>query len=247
MTRIGYFVLDEIDWPDVARSLTVPVWWRRPDAWAPAASSWREGGFFSQYSEFPPGYAVPLHRHDHDEMIVLLDGSCTMSDGRALGTHDWVVLTAGFEYGFTVGEDGMVFLTIRAGRATTTRYATEERVRSARAHLVSAASSSASRRAGGGSRRRAARPPRRRASAEQAFAFARRRRLRVGGREARRREADQDLAAVGGIRRARHQAGALEPIEDLRHAAARAQHDLGELARRHAVRLADSCSTRSTE
>ena len=89
---------------------------------APAASSWRsgEGGFFSQYSEFPPGYTVPLHRHDHDEMIVLLDGGCTMSRRSSLGAHDSVVLTAGFEYGFTAGDDGMVFLTIRAGRATTT-------------------------------------------------------------------------------------------------------------------------------
>ena len=110
-------------------------WWRRPDAWGARRKflARGEGGFFSQYSEFPPGYAVPLHRHDHDEMIVLLDGSCTMSDGRALGTHDSVVLTAGFEYGFTAGEDGMVFLTIRAGRADHDPDVTEERVRSARA------------------------------------------------------------------------------------------------------------------
>ena len=119
----SYFVLDEIDWPDELRAATAP---RELVEEARRAGARRkflargEGGFFSQYSEFPPGYSVPLHRHDHDEMIVLLDGSCTMSDGRALGTHDSVVLTAGFEYGFTAGNDGMVFLTIRAGRATTT-------------------------------------------------------------------------------------------------------------------------------
>ena len=71
-------------------------------------------------SEFPAGYTVPTHSHDHDEMIVLLDGSCTMTDGRTLGTHDSVVLHAGFEYGFTAGDDGMVFLTIRGGRSSTT-------------------------------------------------------------------------------------------------------------------------------
>ena len=79
-----------------------------------------EGGFHSQYSEFPPGYAVPLHSHDHDELILLLDGSCTMSDGQVLGRHDSVVLHGGSEYGFTAGETGMVFVTIRGGRSTTT-------------------------------------------------------------------------------------------------------------------------------
>ena len=79
-----------------------------------------DGGFYSQYSEFPPGYAVPLHSHDHDELIVLLGGTCTMSDGRTLGTHDSMVLRAGLEYGFTVGPDGMLFMTIRGGRSTTT-------------------------------------------------------------------------------------------------------------------------------
>ncbi len=79
-----------------------------------------EGGFFSQYSEFPPGYTVPAHSHDHDEMIVVLDGSCTMFDGHTLERHDSVVLHAGFEYGFTAGDDGMLFLTIRGGKSTIT-------------------------------------------------------------------------------------------------------------------------------
>ena len=79
-----------------------------------------EGGFFSQYSEFPPGYAVPLHSHDHDELILLLGGSCTMSDGQVLHRHDSMVLRAQSEYGFTAGDDGMVFVTIRGGRSGTT-------------------------------------------------------------------------------------------------------------------------------
>lgn len=79
-----------------------------------------EGGFHSQYSVFPAGYTVPPHSHDHDEMIVLLDGSCTMlDDGPTLGAHDSMVLHAGHEYGFTAGDNGMTFLTIRTGAAGT--------------------------------------------------------------------------------------------------------------------------------
>ena len=50
--------------------------------------------------------------------------------------------------------------------------------------------------------------------------------------------ADEHLAAIGGIGRARDQPGVLEPVEDLRHAAARPHHDLAQLGRRHAVRFA---------
>jgi quercetin dioxygenase-like cupin family protein len=119
----SYFVLDDIEWPDETREPTAP---RELVEQAQRLGARRkflargEGGFFSQYSEFPAGYTVPMHSHDHDEMIVLLGGSCAMTDGRTLGTHDSVVLHAGFEYGFTAGDDGMVFLTIRGGRSSTT-------------------------------------------------------------------------------------------------------------------------------
>jgi len=119
----SYFVLDEIDWPDETRAPTAPLELVEEAQRLGARRKFLargEGGFFSQYSEFPAGYTVPGHRHDHDEMIVVLDGSCTMSDGRVLGRFDSVVLHAGFEYGFTAGPDGMVFLTIRGGKSTTT-------------------------------------------------------------------------------------------------------------------------------
>jgi quercetin dioxygenase-like cupin family protein len=117
----SYFVLDEIEWPDEARAPTAPLELVEQAQRLGARRKFLargEGGFFSQYSEFPAGYTVPGHSHDHDEMIVVLEGSCTMSDGRVLGTYDSVVLHAGFEYGFTAGPDGMVFLTIRGGRST---------------------------------------------------------------------------------------------------------------------------------
>jgi quercetin dioxygenase-like cupin family protein len=62
----------------------------------------------------------PPHSHDHDEMIVLLEGSCTMlGGGPTLEAHDSMVLLSGYEYGFTAGDDGMKFLTIRSGAAGT--------------------------------------------------------------------------------------------------------------------------------
>jgi quercetin dioxygenase-like cupin family protein len=80
-----------------------------------------EGGFFSQISEFPAGYVVPMHTHDHHELIVILDGGCTMlGDGPSLTAGDSMVLVAGHEYGFTAGDDGMTFMTIRTGESGTT-------------------------------------------------------------------------------------------------------------------------------
>jgi quercetin dioxygenase-like cupin family protein len=80
-----------------------------------------EGGFYSQVSWFPPGYTVPPHTHDHDELIMVLEGSLTMlDDGPTLGPLDSMVLDAGLEYGFQAGPDGMTFTTIRTGASTTT-------------------------------------------------------------------------------------------------------------------------------
>ena len=119
----SYFVLEAIEWPDERRSPTAPIELVEEAERLGARRKFLargEGGFHSQYSEFPPGYEVPLHSHDHDELILLLDGSCTMSDGQVLGRHDSVVLRGGSEYGFTAGETGMIFVTIRGGRSTTT-------------------------------------------------------------------------------------------------------------------------------
>lgn len=77
-----------------------------------------EGGFYSQISWFPSGYAVPTHSHDHDEMIMVLEGSLTLiGGGPTLGPFDSMVLEAGYEYGFTAGADGLTFLTVRRGEA----------------------------------------------------------------------------------------------------------------------------------
>lgn len=118
----SFFHLDDVPWPDEGKSgapreLVEEA--RRRGARRKFLAR-GEGGFHSQYSEFPAGYTVPLHSHDHDEMIVILDGGCQMlGGGPQLDAHDSMVLRGGFEYGFTAGPDGMRFLTIRRGAAST--------------------------------------------------------------------------------------------------------------------------------
>ena len=117
-----FFRLDDVPWPDettsgAPRELVEEA--QRQGAKRKFLAR-GEGGFHSQYSVFPAGYTVPMHSHDHDEMIVLLDGSCTMlGGGPTLAAHDSMVLRGGYEYGFTAGPDGMTFLTIRTGPTTT--------------------------------------------------------------------------------------------------------------------------------
>jgi len=119
-----YFLVDEIEFPDEAASPTAP---RELVEDAQRSGARRkylargESGFFSQVSWFPPGYTVPPHRHDHDELIMVVAGSLTMLDGGpTLGPLDSMVLSAGHEYGFTAGPDGMTITTIRTAPSAAT-------------------------------------------------------------------------------------------------------------------------------
>jgi len=77
-------------------------------------------GFYMNHSTMPAGFTVPAHTHDHDELIVVLEGGCTVHDGGpALGPNDAMAIPAHHSYGFTCGEGGMRFLTIRTGEAHT--------------------------------------------------------------------------------------------------------------------------------
>jgi quercetin dioxygenase-like cupin family protein len=79
-----------------------------------------QSGFFMNYSELPAGFTVPTHTHNHDEIIVILSGGCTVLDGGpTLGPKDTLAITADFAYGFVCGPEGMNFMTIRAGEAST--------------------------------------------------------------------------------------------------------------------------------
>jgi len=77
-----------------------------------------EAGFFMNRSEMGPGFRVPPHRHDHDELLVVLRGGCAFDDGQGeLREGDSIVIRANTSYGFTCGSEGMDFLTIRQGEA----------------------------------------------------------------------------------------------------------------------------------
>ncbi len=71
-----------------------------------------------QTTALPAGFRVPPHAHDHDELMIVLNGSCRFDDEVAdLGSDDAIVIRANYRYGFTCGPGGMEFLTIRTGEA----------------------------------------------------------------------------------------------------------------------------------
>jgi quercetin dioxygenase-like cupin family protein len=87
-----------------------------------------EGGFYLQYTTMPAGFEVPMHSHDHDELLIVLSGGCTFwPDGpeRAveLGPRDSVTLAADHEYAFVCGPEGMEFYVVRQGDAGVTQMA----------------------------------------------------------------------------------------------------------------------------
>jgi quercetin dioxygenase-like cupin family protein len=67
----------------------------------------------------PAGFEVPPHTHDISEHMTVLDGALHVSDGTVLGPGDTVVIPADHLYGFTVGDEGVRFLVVRAADAAT--------------------------------------------------------------------------------------------------------------------------------
>jgi quercetin dioxygenase-like cupin family protein len=78
-----------------------------------------EHGFHSHISEMPAGFDVPPHTHNISEHMTILAGSLNVSDGTVLATGDTVVIPANHLYGFTVGDEGVRFLVVRAADAAT--------------------------------------------------------------------------------------------------------------------------------
>ena len=76
-------------------------------------------GLYTQLSEMPAGYEVPPHRHSAHELMVILEGSCTIAGGPTLHAGDMAEVPADSEYGFTVGPDGIRFIVIRPNKSTT--------------------------------------------------------------------------------------------------------------------------------
>lgn len=118
-----YYHFDSTPWVDEAAKKGVP---KEVYEAAQKAGARRkmlangETGIYVQYSDLPPGWRIEPHSHSHDEVIMLLAGSCVIDGGEEMHAKDAICLKGGFEYGFTAGKDGMSFLTIRGGDSITT-------------------------------------------------------------------------------------------------------------------------------
>ena len=77
-----------------------------------------EAGFFNQVVRCPPGWVIPVHSHDHDELFVVLRGSCEVA-GERLQPFDTASLPAGTEYGIDAGPDGLDFMVVRTAAVET--------------------------------------------------------------------------------------------------------------------------------
>lgn len=77
-----------------------------------------DAGFFMNRSVMAPGFRVPVHSHDHDELLVVMTGGCEFDGVGTLGPGDAITIHAGTKYAFTCGDEGMDFLTIRRGEAS---------------------------------------------------------------------------------------------------------------------------------
>jgi mannose-6-phosphate isomerase-like protein (cupin superfamily) len=78
-------------------------------------------GFHVAHTEMPPNHVVRTHRHPHDEVFALRRGSITLDgpEPKTLTENDLVVIPANQYYGFTVGPEGVAFLTIRQAATET--------------------------------------------------------------------------------------------------------------------------------
>lgn len=84
-----------------------------------------QGGFFHQFTTMPPGFEVPMHSHDHDELLIVISGGCQFwpngpGDPVELGARDSVALAADHAYAFVCGPEGMDFYVVRQGEAGVT-------------------------------------------------------------------------------------------------------------------------------
>lgn len=73
-------------------------------------------GFYVQIVHIPPGFEAPAHAHDHAEVFMVLEGSCSF-DGEPMGPYDMTVVREQSAYSFTAGPAGVRFLVVRTGAA----------------------------------------------------------------------------------------------------------------------------------
>lgn len=115
-----FFITDEHEWADDASTGAVPPELleaaKRQGGGGRKFLARGEGGFHTTYSVMPPGYAMAPHRHDVDELMIVVGGGATFSEnGRVVSIGDSVVVPAGVVHSFVCGPDGMRLVTV--GRA----------------------------------------------------------------------------------------------------------------------------------
>jgi quercetin dioxygenase-like cupin family protein len=76
-----------------------------------------DSGFYAQVVEMPPHFEAPAHSHNHAEVFMVLEGSCTMN-GEVMHAYDMTVVPADGMYGFTAGPEGLRFLVVRTAAAS---------------------------------------------------------------------------------------------------------------------------------
>ncbi len=118
--RAAFFIVDEHDWADDASSGSIPPQLleeaSRRGGGGRKLLAHGEGGFHSTWSVMPPGYEMVPHRHDHDEVMVVIAGGATFRDGgRRVGPGDSVVVPAGVVHSFACGPEGMQLVTVASG------------------------------------------------------------------------------------------------------------------------------------
>jgi quercetin dioxygenase-like cupin family protein len=120
----AFFIVDEHDWADDAVTGDIPPALleeaRRRGGGGRKFMAQGEGGFHSTYSVMPPGYAMAAHRHDYDEVMVVVGGGAVFADGeRRVRRGDSVVVPAGVVHSFVCGPEGMELVTVARGPART--------------------------------------------------------------------------------------------------------------------------------
>lgn len=85
-----------------------------------------EKGPWVHINWLPGGLTAPLHSHDFDEVIYILEGGFSMGR-RKCGVGTVVFLEANTQYGFEVWSEGVRFLNIRQGLANFSEVGEEAR------------------------------------------------------------------------------------------------------------------------
>ena len=114
--------LDRLEWETAAdQKAEVAALAAQADALGARRSRLTTGelGFHSHISEMPPGFCVPPHTHDINEVMVILNGNVEVTNGVVLNAGDVAVIPAGHQYGFTAGEQGVRFFVARTADAAT--------------------------------------------------------------------------------------------------------------------------------